>query len=153
MDWRRKITKLWKFLMISFLNCSTETEAKENNNDPVEYARTSQDLDEHKNFLVKSTDKYSPPEIRGEINYQFKGSTWIFEPKAKDKIDKLQRSILNTKLFSSTGDYTPEGLVSNNKLIIELANAVFLHAAQRYPRGICRSLANKYSKYMTPIQE
>jgi hypothetical protein len=63
MDWRRKITKLWKFLMISFLNCSTETEAKENNNDPVEYARTSQDLDEHKNFLVKSTDKYSPPEI------------------------------------------------------------------------------------------
>ena len=147
MDWRRKITKLWKFLMISLLNCSTETEAKENNNDPVEYARTSQDLDEHKNFLVKSTDKYSPPEIRGEINYQFKGSTWIFEPKAKDKIDKLQRSILNTKLFSSTGDYTPEGLVSNNKLIIELANAVFLHAAQRYPRGICRSLANKYSKY------
>lgn len=120
----------------------------ETNSDPVEYARTSLDLTEHRNFLVKSTDQYSPPEIRGEINYQFKGSTWIFEPKAKDKIDRLQRSILSTQLFSSILDRTPEGLVSNNKIIIEIANAVFLHAAQRYPKGICRSLANKYPEYI-----
>ena len=117
------------------------------NTDPVEYASTSIDLSEHKSFLVKSTAKYNPPEIRGEINYQFRGGSWIFEHKARDTITRLQRSISNTQSPVAIKASTPEGLVSNNKIIIGLAKAVFLHIAEKYPKGICRSLANKYSKY------
>lgn len=118
------------------------------NTDPVEYASTSIDLSEHKKFLVRSTAKYNPPEIRGEINYQFRGGSWIFEHKAKDKIARLQRSISSTQSQTATRTPTPEGLVSNNIIIIGLAKAVFLHIADKYPKGICRSLANKYSNYV-----
>lgn len=118
------------------------------NTDPVEYASTSIDLSEHKSFLVRSTAKYNPPEIRGEINYQFRGGSWIFEHKAKDTITRLQRSISSTQSPAATRAPTPEGLVSNNKIIIGLAKAVFLHVAEKYPNGICRSLANKYSDYI-----
>lgn len=117
--------------------------------DPVEYASTSIELAEHKSFLVKSTAKYNPPEIRGQINYQFKGSSWVFEKNASETIDRLKRSIISTQLYAATKASTPEGLITNNKIIIGLAKAAFLHASERYPKGISRSLANKYSSYMT----
>lgn len=41
--------------------------------DLAEYIGVSVDLSEHKKFLIKSTGRYTPPEVRGEINYQFKG--------------------------------------------------------------------------------
>lgn len=118
------------------------------NTDPIEYAATSIDLSAHKSFLVRSTAKYNPPEIRGEINYQFKGEVWNFEPNAKDSISRLQRSIASTPTLAATNTPTPEGLITNNKIIIGLAKAVFLHASEKYPKGICRSLANKYASYM-----
>lgn len=118
------------------------------NIDPVEYACTAIELAEHRRFLVRSTAKYNPPEIRGEINYQFKGGSWIFEVKAQDSIDRIQRSISNQKLLNLTPSSTPEGLIESNKFIIGLAKAVFLHGVERYPNGICRTLANKYSAYI-----
>ena len=85
--------QLWEGL-VEKLRVSTNT-------DPVEYASTSIDLSAHKNFLVKSTAKYNPPEIRGEINYQFRGGSWIFETKAKDTINRIQRSISSTPDFDT----------------------------------------------------
>ena len=117
--------------------------------DLIEYARISIDLAEHKRFLTRSTSKYSPPEIRGEINYQFRGGAWIFEKNSKKSIGILQRSIADTQLPTSSGASTPEGLIINNKIIISLAKAVFMHISDKYPKGICRSLSNKYKAYLS----
>ncbi|MBE7567047.1 DNA/RNA non-specific endonuclease [Acidithiobacillus thiooxidans] len=88
------------------------------NIDPIEYADLSIDLAEHKNFLIKSTLKYNPPEIRGEINYQFRGGTWIFEKNSGRSIGILQRAIAGTESSSSSVLATPKGLIANNKIII-----------------------------------
>lgn len=119
------------------------------NTDPVEYAAISLDLAEHKRFLVRSTSKYNPPEIRGEINYQFRGGSWIFEKGASKSVGVLQRSLLTE---SASGvpvtAATPAGLISTNRFIISLAKAVFLHASDKYPKGVCRSISNKYKTYV-----
>ena len=118
------------------------------NSDPVEYASTSVDLSMHKIFLVKSTAKYNPSDIRGEINYQFKGGSWMFEKNSKTSIGNIQRSISNTLPQAIIKTPSPEALISNNKVIIGLAKAIFSHASDSYPRSICRSIANKYSTYV-----
>jgi len=119
------------------------------NADPIEYAGISLDLAEHKRFLKKSTGKYSPPEIRGEINYQFRGGSWVFEKNASRSIGVLQRLISGAHSLNPSGGLTPEGLIANNKIIIGLAKAVFMHAAERYPKGVCRALSNKYKPYVS----
>lgn len=116
--------------------------------DPNEYAGISMDLIEHKQFLKKSTGKYNPPEIRGEINYQFRGNSWIFEKNASRSIGILQRSISSAQ-SSPLKEVTPKGLIANNKIIINLAKAVFIHAAEKYPKGVCKVLLNKYKFYIS----
>lgn len=118
------------------------------NIDPVEYASTSLDLTTHKSFLLKSTAKYSPPEIRGEINYQFKGGTWVFEKDASASINRLQRAISESQSHSVNIKSPSDALISNNKIIICLAQNVFLHSCDRYPSSICRLLAHRYSNYL-----
>lgn len=119
------------------------------NTDPVEYAATSINLTEHKRFLVRSTSKYNPPEIRGEINYQFRGGTWLFEKDSAKSVGILQRSLSENIVPSATVmAATPAGLISANKFIIGLAKAVFLYVSEKYPNGICRSLSNKYKSYL-----
>lgn len=122
---------------------------QQTNTDPIEYAGISMDLAEHKRFLTKSTAKYTPPEIRGEINYQFRGGSWIFEKDAARSIGVLQRSISGVSSFTPSGAATPEGLIANNKIIIDLAKAVFVHVAEKYPKGVCRALSNKYRSYVS----
>jgi len=112
--------------------------------DPREYARVSVDLIEHNRFLQLSTGHFRPPEIRGEINYQFKGGTWEFESKAIDSIRKVQLAIRQTRQGTISRAHSWEGLVSNNLIIIELARSIFCHFAENYPRSIFRSVANKY---------
>jgi len=116
--------------------------------DPVEYTGISIDLTAHKSFLLKSTGKYNPPEIRGEINYQFKGGAWIFEKDAATIVRRLQLAISEPPSPTPIKTSSPEGLISNNKIIIGLAEAIFLHSTEKYPKGICRSLANKYNDYI-----
>lgn len=118
------------------------------NQDPVEYAGVSVALSVHKNFLVKSTAKYNPPDIRGEINYQFKGGSWKFEDNAKAVVGRLQRSISNVQLSFPTNTATPEGLVSHSNFIIEFAKFVFVQSSKAYPMGIAHSLANQYESYL-----
>lgn len=132
--------KLWEELVEKL---KTQTGA-----DPVEYASIAVDLAAHKNFLVRSTSKYNPPDIRGEINYQFKGGSWVFEKKSKDSIERIQRSIASQQITQPARTPNPEGLVASNKMIIGLAKAVFQNASERYPASICRSLSNRYSSYI-----
>lgn len=137
----QEVWKLWEEL-VEKLKSRTDS-------DLVEYISTAVDLAAHKSFLTKSTAKYNPPDIRNEINYQFKGGSWVFEANSRRSIDRIQRSIADTHSEILTQTSTPEGLVSNNKIIIGLAKAVFLHAADKYPKSICRSLASKYSSFFT----
>lgn len=116
--------------------------------DLVEYASVSVALAVHKNFLVRSTAKYNPPDIRGEINYQFKGGSWKFEEGAGRVVGRLQRAISSMQYSASISSATPEGLISNSNFIIEFAKRVFLHSSDRYPKGIVHSLANQYSEYL-----
>ena len=119
------------------------------NTDPVEYAALSIDLAEHKQFLVRSNSKYNPPEIRGEINYQFRGGSWVFEKGASKSVGILQRSLLAEGVPGAPMTAaTPVGLISTNKFIISLAKEVFLHASEKYPKGVCRSISNKYKSYV-----
>jgi hypothetical protein len=116
--------------------------------DPVEYADIHIELAEHNRFLRTSTARYNPPYIRGEINYQFRGGLWVFEKNSAKSVGNLQRSISVAKPAPLICTTTPEGLIINNMLIISLAKAVFAHATERYPKGICRSLSNKYKVYI-----
>ncbi|KRA95884.1 hypothetical protein ASD91_05460 [Pseudomonas sp. Root68] len=118
------------------------------NQDPVEYTSVSVALAVHKSFLVKSTAKYNPPDIRGEINYQFKGGSWKFEDNAKNVVGRLQRAISSMQVSAPTNTATPEGLVSHNNFIIEFAKLVFIHSSKSYPSGIGHSLANQYADYL-----
>lgn len=119
------------------------------NQDPVEYTSVSVGLAVHKSFLIRSTAKYNPPDIRGEINYQFKGGSWKFEEDAKKVVSRLQRAISTMQMSAPTNTATPEGLVSHNNFIIEFAKLVFIHSSKIYPKGIGHSLANQYAEYLT----
>jgi hypothetical protein len=112
--------------------------------DPREYASIALDLVEHRRFLEISTGRYRPPELRGEINYQFKGGTWEFESSASSSIRKAQLAIRQMRQGTISRAHSAESLVSNNFLIIELARSIFCYFAENYPRSIFRSVANKY---------
>ena len=111
-----------------------------------EYATEEMNLKDHKNFLSNSNGFMFAPDIRAQINYQFKGGTWHFEKDAAS-VSIVQRSIQNTSPVRPIVTPTPLGLISNNKLIIELAKAVFNSAAQNYPKSFTRSLKNEYAEY------
>ncbi len=117
--------------------------------DIEEYASESLILGVHKGFVLRSTDKFSPPIIRGEINYQFSGGVWEFERESAKNIRLIQKSMIDS--FDNTLDYksTSEAFVGHNKIIIELARTIFTHSSNNYPNGICRSLRNKYSEYFS----
>ena len=61
----------------------------------------------------------------------------------------MQRLISGAHSLNPSGGLTPEGLIANNKIIIGLAKAVFMHAAEKYPKGVCRALSNKYKPYVS----
>lgn len=133
--------QLWEKL-IDRLRLQTDT-------DPVEYAALSIYLAEHKQFLVRSNSKYNPPEIRGEINYQFRGGSWVFEKGASKSVGILQRYLSAQGVPDLPVTVaTPVGLIFTNKFIISLAKEVFMHASEKYPRGVCRSISNKYKSYV-----
>ena len=122
---------------------------KEAETDTVEYANTAIQLSEHRSFVVKSTDQYTPPELRGEINYQFRGGVWIFEKNSSKSINELQSFISQPAVAPMKMPVNIRSLMSNNKIIIELAKKMFLHGANNYPRSICRYLAHKYSTHLS----
>lgn len=128
--------EMWSFL-IDRMSISA-------NSDASEYASESVTLAAHKKFLIRSTGKYRPPEIRGQINYQFRGGAWRFEKDAKKSIITLQRGIVDiSALPSSTTD--PSAMLRNNHFIYSLALAHFCSVAESYPRSIARSIRNKYA--------
>jgi hypothetical protein len=113
--------------------------------DIAEYGRESIELAAHKRFIVKSQGRYSPPEIRAEINYRFKGGVWVFE---KDKsVSRIQASIASTANPTIGQQFDTDSLISNNKFIVGLAMALFKHSASVYPKAISKVIAHTYAEY------
>jgi len=113
--------------------------------DFVEYATESVDVTAHKKFILRSTGQYRPPEIRGLINYQFKGNCWQFEKNSKSKIETLQREIMDGSPLIDSGIDT-RALVRNNQFIYSLAVLAFKSMAKNYPKSIARSIGNIYAE-------
>lgn len=114
--------------------------------DDVEYASESVSLQAHKKFILRSTGMFRPPELRGEINYQFVGGSWRFEKESEKSIRLLQT---NLRLLDPTSlplaDIDISALLKNNYFIYSLAKNFFRSAAENYPRSITRKIFNEYA--------
>jgi len=113
--------------------------------DIAEYSSESLDLTAHKKFVLKSNGHYRPTEIRGAINYQFRGNCWQFEKKSKSKISCLQREIAENSIVIN-GDIDTSAFLRNNSFIYSLAVSAFQSMANNYPNSIARSIRNMYSE-------
>jgi hypothetical protein len=127
---------LWEEL-IDRMNMSAQS-------DIAEYMKASILLSEHKKFIVKSTGRYTPPEIRGDINYKFEGATWYFEKHSQPTIQSIQSEILSPKYNILKSHNEIKNFLCCNNLIIALATKVFKHASMSYKRSIFRSKYNQY---------
>jgi hypothetical protein len=113
--------------------------------DMVEYGKQAIELAAHKKFLVRSQGKYSPPELRADINYQFKGGVWVFEDGHSKSVPRVQASIASSSDPMISQNMDTDSLISNNKFIVNLARNLFEHSANSYPKAIARSLRHAYS--------
>lgn len=112
--------------------------------DIAEYAPLLMSLQEHSKFIERSAGYFSPPEIRGEVNYQFKGDSWCFEDKVRDKIDKIRRIINDDNVITVQTKDSVSNLINNNNLIIRLARSVFEYSVESYDKGMCRVIKKQY---------
>lgn len=112
--------------------------------DDVEYSSLEIKIQEHKKFIKISEGKFSPSDIRAEVNYQFKGDAWCFMDADSPRITKIKNHIdSDNYTLDSTQDKVIR-LINNNNFIISLARAVFLYSIDNYSRGICRSINSQY---------
>ncbi|CAM7593858.1 hypothetical protein PHDIMM138B_18220 [Phytobacter diazotrophicus] len=113
-------------------------------NDPVEYGATAIELIEHRRFIAVNDKKFNPSDIRGEVNYQFRGNSWCFEEKTNDRIRAINQELLNDdcNVFNSADRI--QNLINNNKFIINLARHFFEYSLDAYPNGICKNIRHQF---------
>lgn len=119
--------------------------------DDMEYSSLELELKQHMSFIKINDQKFSPSEIRAEVNYQFKGQSWCFEDDTNGKIAIIQNSIAENSFSLSDTDDKLVKLINNNKLIINLARDFFKKANDDYSQGICRSLRNQFRSKISTL--
>lgn len=112
--------------------------------DAAEYSSLEIDLLAHKNFVMVNDHRFNPSDIRGEVNYQFKGDAWCFEEKTNLKIGRVINEIQSDIYSLSVGDDQVSNLINNNKFIINLAKMFFEFSRAEFKQGICRSIHNQF---------
>lgn len=112
--------------------------------DITEYNELVHALIAHCSFLKRSNGSFSPTAIRNEINYQFKGDSWYFEDKCKDKVDQIQRALLNNETDLSHTNNQLLNLIHHNNFVIHFAKSIFNKNISDYPRSIAHSLFNQH---------
>lgn len=118
--------------------------------DDVEYAAEEVLLKAHKQFVLRAEGYFRPPEIRGEINYQFRGGCWRFEKNSEKSIRLLQGGLKTLESpGSSLSSVDLDALLRNNEFIFSLAQEVFKTSAKDHPRSIARAVLNEYSDLLT----
>ncbi|MBK0017764.1 hypothetical protein [Kosakonia sp. S42] len=119
--------------------------------DTVEYSALEIELISHGKFIAVNDAKFNPAEIRGEVNYQFKGDAWCFEEKTNSKLNLITKEILSDDYNLTTSDDKIIKLINNNKFIINLARIFFEYSLRNYKQGICRSIQNQYKDKIPTI--
>jgi len=114
--------------------------------DDHEYSSLEIKLQEHKRFIRISEEKFSPSDIRAEVNYQFKGDTWCFMDADNPRITKIKQHIDSDAYTLDASQDKVIRLINNNKLIISLARSAFTYSIKNYARGICRSINSQYKE-------
>lgn len=119
--------------------------------DPEEYSKLEIDLLAHKKFIAVNDKKFNPSDIRGEVNYQFKGDAWCFEEKTKTRVQLITRALSSDEcdLYSESDKILR--LVNNNKFIINFARMFFEYSKVEYAHGICRSIHHQYKDKINVI--
>nr|WP_314523536.1 hypothetical protein [uncultured Lelliottia sp.] len=119
--------------------------------DDHEYSSLELTLVMHRNFITTNDHKYNPSDIRGEVNYQFKGDSWCFENNINHRVSTLHKEIVNDSYsLVDTGDRIIN-LINNNQFIINLARSYFKLSTEQYSYGICRSIQNQYKDKISTL--
>jgi hypothetical protein len=122
--------------------------------DIIEYADADLVLTTHLDFVVKTPkEHYNPPEIRGEINYQFTNSTWFFEGITDDRARLLNSKIRSIDYSFTSSDERVIKFTANNALIFRLAKDMFDHLVESYPRGAYQNIKNKHKHTLKSMME
>ncbi|WP_421187913.1 hypothetical protein [Aeromonas enteropelogenes] len=139
----KNVWEIWSEIVESLLELTKK--------DIQEYSNIAMSLAEHRSFLVRTNGTYSPTEIRSEINYQFKGNSWCFEEKTKDKINRITRAISENSIVLSKDNDLLYSFTNHNNFIISLAKSVFQKASQNNGKSICRGLTNQFKDRVIDI--
>ncbi|ARD58961.1 hypothetical protein Y71_03155 [Kosakonia radicincitans DSM 16656] len=119
--------------------------------DPVEYASTAIKLIEHRRFIAVNDKKFNPSDIRGEVNYQFRGDSWCFEEKTNDRINMINQELIDDDYDLFNRSDRIQNLINNNKFIINLARVFFEYSMEAYPNGICKSIRHQFKNKISII--
>ncbi|ULQ27275.1 hypothetical protein JFN85_02695 [Enterobacter hormaechei subsp. xiangfangensis] len=119
--------------------------------DHGEYSSLEIDLLAHKSFIAINDQKFNPSEIRGEVNYQFKGNSWCFEDDTNVRLSLVTKEIMKDDYNLTDAQDKILKLINNNKFIISLARRFFEYSSAEYKNGICRSLQNQFKNKIATI--
>lgn len=119
--------------------------------DHVEYSSLEMELLAHKSFIAVNDQKFNPSEIRGEVNYQFKGNSWCFEDETNSRVSLVTKELTKDDYNLTSSDDKILKLINNNKFIINLAKLFFEYASTEYKNGICRSLHHQFKNKIVTI--
>ncbi len=119
--------------------------------DDHEYSSLELNLVMHRKFITTNDQKYNPSDIRGEVNYQFKGDSWCFENDINHRVNSLHKEILNDTYSLVDSDDRVINLINNNQFIINLARSYFKASTEQYSYGICRSIHNQYKNKISTL--
>lgn len=119
--------------------------------DHGEYSSLEMELLAHKNFIVVNDQKFNPSEIRGEVNYQFKGNSWCFEDDTNSRVSLVTKELTKDDYNLTGSEDKILRLINNNKFIINLAKRFFDYSSSEYKNGICRSLQNQFKNKIVTI--
>lgn len=114
--------------------------------DTSEYASLELELLSHKRFITIDNSRFNPSEIRGEVNYQFKGEAWCFENNTGSQCRPITKVLSVDEFDLALTDSRVSNLINNNKLIINLARSFFNYSRESFSQGICRSLHNQFKE-------
>lgn len=109
--------------------------------DVNEYADLLLDISSYKKYLSEK----SPPDIRGDINYQFSGGCWRFDTRHGDFRDKVKGVLLNEDiLISNEETFKLKKFIEYNKFSFKLATEICKLICDKNQRSTLRKVSHKF---------
>lgn len=114
-------------------------------NDILEYAHEAKFLLSHQKFISNS-GYYTPKELRGEVNYQFKHNAWIFNDHRRRNVKTLNTCLLDLESIYPKFDNDIKSLIFNSYFMVKLASAFFIEVVEKLPVGYSSIMFHKYKE-------